>query len=116
MKTFPIKQFSQRETPFYYYDTELLAETLNTINNEARKYEGFCVHYAVKANANPRILQIIAKSGLGADCVSGNEVQAALDAGFPAEKIVYAGVAKKDKEILLGIDKGIFCFNCESIE
>lgn len=116
MKTFPTKQFSQRETPFYYYDTELLAETLNTINNEARKYEGFCVHYAVKANANPRILQIIAKSGLGADCVSGNEVQAALDAGFPAEKIVYAGVAKKDKEILLGIDKGIFCFNCESIE
>ena len=116
MKTFPIKQFSQRETPFYYYDTELLAQTLDTINTEAKKHEGFCVHYAVKANANPRILQIIAKSGLGADCVSGNEVQAALDAGFPAEKIVYAGVAKKDKEILLGIDKGIFCFNCESIE
>lgn len=116
MKTFPIKQFSQRETPFYYYDTELLAQTLDTINTEAKKHEGFCVHYAVKANANPRILQIIAKSGLGADCVSGNEVQAALEAGFPAEKIVYAGVAKKDKEILLGIDKSIFCFNCESVE
>ena len=58
----------------------------------------------------------LAQKGLGADCVSGNEVKAALEAGFPPEKIVYAGVAKKDNEILLGIDNGIFCFNCESVE
>ena len=68
----------------------------------------------MKANANPRILSIIAESGLGADCVSGGEVQAALDAGFPSNKIVYAGVGKADWEINLGLDNDIFCFNVES--
>lgn len=113
---FPIEKFNNIETPFYYYDIELLQKTLDTINQETSRYDGFCVHYAVKANANPRILSVIAKSGLGADCVSGNEIKAALEAGFPASKIVYAGVAKTDKEILFGIDNDIFSFNCESIE
>ncbi|MCM1509987.1 MAG: diaminopimelate decarboxylase [Clostridium sp.] len=113
---FPTDKFKDIETPFYYYDTELLRTTLNTINNEAGKYESYFVHYAIKANANPKILRIIAEAGLGADCVSGNEIKAALDAGFPAGKIVYAGVAKTDREILFGIDNDIFCFNCESIE
>ena len=116
MALFPVQKFSEKETPFYYYDTPLLRETLKTINNEAGKHHGYCVHYAIKANANPKVLKEIAAAGLGADCVSGNEVRAALEAGFPAEKIVFAGVAKKDSEILLGIDKGIFCFNCESVE
>ena len=116
MAKFPIEKFKDIETPFYYYDTDLLRATLDTINSEAAKHEGYCVHYAVKANANAKILAIIAQAGLGADCVSGNEIKAALAAGFPAEKIVYAGVAKTDREILLGIDNGIFCFNCESIE
>lgn len=113
---FPTEKFKNIETPFYYYDIELLQKTLDTINQETSRYDGFCVHYAVKANANPRILSVIAKSGLGADCVSGNEIKAALEAGFPASKIVYAGVAKTDKEILFGIDNDIFSFNCESIE
>lgn len=113
---FPTEKFKNIETPFYYYDIELLQKTLDTINQETSRYEGFCVHYAVKANANPRILSVIAKAGLGADCVSGNEIKAALEAGFPASKIVYAGVAKTDKEILFGIDNDIFSFNCESIE
>ncbi|MDE5986952.1 MAG: diaminopimelate decarboxylase [Prevotella sp.] len=116
MTIFPIEKFKDIETPFYYYDTELLRKTLDTINSEAGKYENFCIHYAIKANANPKILRIISEAGLGADCVSGNEIKAAIEAGFPAEKIVYAGVAKTDKEILLGIDNDIFCFNCESIE
>lgn len=116
MANFPIEKFKGVETPFYYYDTELLRQTLKTINAEAGKYEGYCIHYAVKANANPKVLAIIAQAGLGADCVSGNEVLAALNAGFPADKIVFAGVAKTDKEILIGIDNDIFCFNCESIE
>lgn len=116
MANFPIEKFQNVETPFYYYDTALLQQTLDTINAEAGKYEGYCVHYAVKANANHKVLSIIARAGLGADCVSGNEVLAALNAGFPAEKIVYAGVAKTDREILIGIDNDIFCFNCESIE
>ena len=110
---FPIEKFKALETPFYYYDVELLKRTLETVKKESGKY-GYHVHYAVKANANPRLLSIIAGYGLGADCVSGGEIQAALDAGFPASKIVYAGVGKADWEINLGLDNDIFCFNVES--
>ena len=113
--TFPIERLQSIRTPFYYYDTTLLRNTLETINQEAGKYENFCVHYAVKANANPEILRIIREKGLGADCVSGGEVKAALDAGFPANKVVYAGVGKSDWEIELGLENGIFCFNVESV-
>lgn len=113
--TFPIDKFQEIQTPFYYYDTNVLRQTLKTINEEAGKHEGFEVHYAVKANANPKVLNIICQAGLGADCVSGGEIQAAIKAGFPASKIVYAGVGKSDREINLGLEKGIFCFNVESI-
>lgn len=112
---FPIEKFQETETPFYYYDTAILRETLRTINQEAGKHEGFEVHYAVKANANPKVLGIICQAGLGADCVSGGEIKACSAAGFPAKKIVYAGVGKSDWEINLGLEKGIFCFNVESI-
>lgn len=112
---FPINKFQQLQTPFYYYDTELLRKTLQAINTEAAKHEGFVVHYAVKANANPQILRTIRQAGLGADCVSGGEIEASLRAGFPAAKIVYAGVGKSDWEINLGLDNDIFCFNVESI-
>jgi diaminopimelate decarboxylase len=115
MKTiFPIDKLSRLETPFYYYDVDLLQATLDTINREAAKYPNFCVHYAIKANANRRILTQIGRSGLGADCVSGGEIQAALGAGIASQKIVYAGVGKSDKEINLGLDTDIFCFNVES--
>ncbi len=113
--TFPIDKFQEIQTPFYYYDTAVLRKTLKTINEEAGKHEYFEVHYAVKANANPKVLNIICQAGLGADCVSGGEIQAATNAGFPASKIVYAGVGKSDWEINLGLEKGIFCFNVESI-
>ena len=112
---FPIDKLERIQTPFYYYDTELLRETLRAINNEAQTHEGFCVHYAVKANANPRILRIIREAGLGADCVSGGEIEASVRAGFPSSKIVYAGVGKSDWEINLGLENDIFCFNVESI-
>ena len=112
---FPVEKLQQIETPFYYYDAELLRETLRSINAEAQKHEGFVVHYAVKANANPRILRIIREAGLGADCVSGGEIEASVKAGFPSTKIVYAGVGKADWEINLGLDNEIFCFNVESI-
>ena len=112
---FPTAKFQDIQTPFYYYDTELLRETLHAINNEAQKHEGFCVHYAVKANANPKILRIIREAGLGADCVSGGEIDASVKAGFPSSKIVFAGVGKSDWEINLGLDNDIFCFNVESI-
>mgnify|MGYP003298922379 FL=1 len=112
---FPVDAFAGIETPFYYYDVALLEETLATAQREAAKYEGFHVHYAIKANFNPRLLQIVAQSGMGADCVSGGEVRAALHAGIPATKVVFAGVGKTDKEIALALDAGIFCFNVESV-
>ena len=112
---FPVDKFQQVRTPFYYYDTDLLRETLRTINQETSKHERFTVHYAIKANANPKVLRVISQAGLGADCVSGGEIQAALQAGFPANKIVFAGVGKSDWEINLGLDKDIFCFNVESV-
>lgn len=113
--TFPINKFRELDTPFYYYNVELLRNTLNTIRKEADRYNKYCVHYAVKANANPKILSIIRESGLGVDCVSGGEIKAAIKAGFPGSKIVYAGVGKTDKEINLGLDYDIFCFNVESV-
>lgn len=112
---FPVNKFRELETPFYYYDVNVLRETLSCINKEAGKYNNFCVHYAVKANANHKILTIIRENGLGADCVSGGEIRAAVKAGFPTNKIVYAGVGKTDWEINLGLDYDIFCFNVESV-
>ena len=103
------------QTPFYYYDTALLHSTLEAIHKEIEQYPNYHVHYALKANANPRLLEIIQQAGFGADCVSGGEVQRAIDAGFPADKIVYAGVGKSDWEILTALRNDIFCFNVESI-
>ena len=112
---FPIEKFQSLRTPFYYYDMDLLRATLASINQEAGKHENFIVHYAVKANANPSVLRCIKQAGLGVDCVSGGEIEAALKAGFSAEKIVFAGVGKSDWEINLGLHAGIHCFNVESI-
>ena len=113
---FPIDKFSSLRTPFYYYDTKVLRDTLSTICAEAGRYGNYSVHYAIKANANPEVLRLIAASGVGADCVSGGEIKAALEAGFPARKIVFAGVGKADWEIEYALDNKIFCFNVESAE
>ncbi|MBQ0056767.1 MAG: diaminopimelate decarboxylase [Bacteroidales bacterium] len=112
---FPINQFENIQTPFYYYDRQLLQQTLDVINREAAKHPGFCVHYAVKANVDPTVLDIIRQSGLGCDCVSGGEVDTCLKVGFEASKIVFAGVGKADWEINLALDADILCFNVESL-
>ena len=111
---FPVSKFKNIETPFYYYDAELLRNTLTTIKEESGKY-GYKVHYAIKANANHDVLALISSYGLGADCVSGNEVKAAIEAGFKPSDIVFAGVGKTDKEINFALDNDIFCFNVESV-
>ena len=111
---FPLDKFNEVQTPFYYYDIELLEDTLNNIN-DCTKGLPFYVHYAVKANANDRILRTINAAGLGIDCVSGGEVAAAINAGFDSKKIVFAGVGKTDREISLALDANILCFNVESI-
>ncbi|MDE6479965.1 MAG: diaminopimelate decarboxylase [Muribaculaceae bacterium] len=110
-----IKIFEGVKTPFYYYDKELLERTLDAVEacTAGTKMK---VHYAIKANSEPEILRIISSRGFGADCVSGNEIKAAIECGFRPENICYAGVGKTDEEILTGIDADIGCFNIESIE
>ena len=110
-----IEKFRDLPTPFYYYDLDVLNATLNTLKNESIN-SGYKIHYAVKANANPRILKIISSYGFGADCVSWNEIAAAIEAGFNPGEIVFAGVGKTDKEIEAAIGADIFCFNCESLQ
>ena len=112
--SFPIKEFEGVRTPFYYYDLALLRRTLETVRDIFRQNPDYRLHYAVKANANPRILSLIASYGFGADCVSGGEIRAALDAGFKPSNIVFAGVGKSDDEINLGLDAKIARFNVES--
>ena len=112
--TFPVEKFETVETPFYYYDMELLRATLNMIRKETEN-KPFHIHYAIKANDNPRILKEIASYGFGADCVSGNEILRALECGFSPAGIAFAGVGKTDREIHIGLDNDIFCFNVESL-
>lgn len=110
---FPIAAFQSQQTPFYYYDLDLLQRTLEEIKAQAPEPH-FHVHYAMKACVNPAVLKTICEAGLGADCVSGGEIEAALAAGIPPERIVYAGVGKADWEIKLGLHNDIYCFNAES--
>lgn len=115
MKTnFPIEKFKPLATPFYYYDVELLKKTAEALKSEADKY-GYVVHYALKANPNHKILKVLKEYGFGADCVSGNEVQRAIECGFTPDHIAFAGVGKTDEEIEIGLKHKIFTFNCESI-
>ncbi len=109
-----INHIAQYKTPFYYYDLELLRKTLSAINTESKKYN-YHVHYAFKANANKKIIALIKEYGLGADCVSGNEVKCAIENNFDASQIVFAGVGKNDDEINYALSQNIFCFNCESL-
>ena len=113
MKGFPIKQFKDVQTPFYYYDVALLRRTLNAVKSASP--HNSIVHYALKANSNPHLLRIIAAAGLGADCVSGGEIALAIECGFSPHKIVFSGVGKSDKEIYLALSKQIDCFNVESL-
>lgn len=110
-----LKRFSERRTPFYTYDTQLLQQTLAAIRDAIADAPHFHVHYAVKACATPSILRLIAAAGLGADCVSGGEVERAADCGFAPADIVFAGVGKSDQEINTALRLGISCFNVESL-
>ena len=110
-----IEQFDRIATPFYYYDMDLFHKTVDHVAELASAY-GIKVHYAIKANVEKRLLEYISSKGFGADCVSGNEVLHAHDCGFPADKIVYAGVGKSDKEIYNALTLGIEAFNCESLQ
>lgn len=109
------EQLCTKTTPYYYYNTNILRDTLKSVSEETAGHDNYHVHYAIKANANPEVLSMIREAGFGIDCVSGGEIEAALQAGFDAKTIMFAGVGKADWEIELGLDAGIYCFNVESI-
>ena len=111
---FPTSSLQAISTPFYYYDMDVLHETLDVIKQQIEGFP-FKVHYALKANGNYRIISEIAQGGIGADLVSGGEIQAACNAGFKPQEMTYSGVGKTDWEIRLGLDKEIGCFNVESV-
>lgn len=110
-----IERFKSLKTPFYYYDLDLLRQTLGEIKTHGLD-KGYHVHYAIKANFNFRILEIVREAGLGIDCVSGNEIERAIEAGFKPSQIAFAGVGKTDEEIEIGLKYGIYSFNCESLQ
>jgi diaminopimelate decarboxylase len=110
-----IERFDKIATPFYFYDMDLFRKTVDHVAELARMHD-LKVHYAVKANVERRLLEYISGCGFGADCVSGNEVLHAHSCGFPADKIVYAGVGKSDREIYEAMKLGIEAFNCESLQ
>jgi diaminopimelate decarboxylase len=109
-----VEKFKKIQTPFYFYDIDLLKETAQTAISEADKF-GYKIHYALKANSNHKILKILSAAGFGADCVSANEIIRAVECGFSPKHIAYAGVGKTDKEINTALDLEIFTFNCESL-
>ena len=112
---FPIEKFAGIETPFYYYDAEVLQQSLDAICSEMAKHENYHLHYAIKANANAKVLKKIQATGLGVDCVSGQEVECAITNGFNPKDIMFAGVGKTDWEIKMALENNIGCFNVESI-
>ena len=109
------KDFRHIDTPFYYYDTALLKATLDAICAAIASQPNYHVHYAMKANANPKLMQLIREAGFGVDCVSGGEIRTAIAEGFEADSIMFAGVGKSDWEIRLALQLGIFSFNVESL-
>jgi len=103
------------KTPYYKYNLDLLSKTLDFAKKEADKFK-YHIHYALKANCNTPILEMIKNKGFGADCVSGNEILKAKEIGFENHQIAFAGVGKSDEEINIGLENDIFSFNCESLQ
>lgn len=110
----PIREIAEQVgTPFYCYSTETLIRHYNVFC-QAFEQNDFILCYAVKANTNQAIIKTLAEQGAGADVVSEGEMRRALKAGVPADKIVYSGVAKTEREMIFALEQGIFQFNVES--
>ncbi|MEX0994850.1 MAG: diaminopimelate decarboxylase [Balneolaceae bacterium] len=108
-----IKEFQNLKTPFFYYDLNTLNKTIGAIREHGLS-RGYSVHFALKANNNDRILKMMLDAGFGADCVSGGEIEKAIEIGFLPDQIAFAGVGKSDEEIQTGLNYNLFSFNCES--
>lgn len=101
-------------TPFYCYSTATLTRHY-TVFADAFSDIDAKICYAMKANSNQAVLTTLAKLGCGADVVSAGELNRALSAGMPAEKIMFSGVGKTKAEMMAALEAGIFCFNVESV-
>ena len=100
-------------TPLYVYSAPAIRARVRALQAALHGLDaGIC--YAVKANGNGAVLRLLAGEGAGADIVSGGELQRALRAGIPAERIVFSGVGKSDAEIAMALRAGIARFNVES--
>lgn len=100
-------------TPFYLYSHRTLIEHYRKVE-EAFKEVPHLVCFSVKANSNRAVLQALREEGAGADIVSGGELYRALQAGIPAEEMVYAGIGKTEEEMRYALESGILMFNVES--
>ena len=100
-------------TPFYCYSTATL-ERHYRVFAEAFADVPSLVCYALKANSNQAVIATFARLGAGADVVSEGELKRALKAGVPADKIMFSGIGKTDRELALAVDTGILCVNVES--
>lgn len=101
-------------TPAYVYSDATLRRHYQVLA-DAFTGRNTLIAYAVKANSNIGVLATLGSVGAGADTVSGGEILRALEAGIPANRIIFSGVAKTADEMRLGLEKGIFQFNVESM-
>ncbi len=101
-------------TPAYVYSDATLRRHYGVLA-EAFADRKVLIAYAVKANSNLGVIATLAALGAGADVVSGGELMKAMEAGIPADRIVFSGVAKTHDEMRLGLTRGIFQFNVESL-
>jgi diaminopimelate decarboxylase len=100
-------------TPVYVYSRAAIEESFRRFD-AAFSSVPHVVCYATKANSNLSILRVLSALGAGADVVSGGELRAALECGFPPDRVVFSGVGKTDEEIRFALDSGILAFNAES--
>ena len=100
-------------TPVYVYSRALVEENFRRFDAAFAEVPHL-VCYAAKANSNLAILRCVAALAAGADVVSGGELRAALECGFPQDRIVFSGVGKTDDEIRFGVDSGLLAINAES--
>ncbi len=100
-------------TPCWVYSRHAIEAALDEFQRELIGFDGL-VCYAVKANSNLAILNLLARRGAGFDIVSEGELRRVLNAGADPRQIVFSGVGKTAREMQLALDIGILCFNVES--
>tara|TARA_B100001175_G_scaffold47458_1_gene36852 strand:- start:5959 stop:7113 length:1155 start_codon:yes stop_codon:yes gene_type:complete len=109
-----IQRLNKLNTPFYFYDIDLLDKTILSLKKSLDL--NYNIYYAIKANNNTKIIELIKNHNLGIDAVSGEEINKSLKCKINPKKIVFAGVGKTKDEIILAIKKKIYLFNCESFD